>query len=479
MALRVRILTVALLAAAAALAAWLLIRRPAGDLIVRAEFTDARGLVGGNDVRINGAPAGTVTTLTLTKRGTALVTMQLEAGLPAALHPRADATAAIRPVDLLGDNYVALDPGTAAAPLRGAIPASRTLNAPRLSDLLSVFREPERVGLQALLVELGKSLDERGVDLNQAVLQLRPALAAADAVTGELSSQNADLRSVIADSEAVTAQAAERNAELARSVSDLNQFAQTTAAHLHGLDSGLATLPTTVRELTITGADLRETATRAEPLAATLDQAAPALATAAQRLPDFLDATAAAAHQLHPTLRAAASVLERVDPTVYALASGLGAIPPISAPLASVAQSLALAAPSIAQGFFVNFPDQATEPGNQLLDPFANPLRDYWRGAGVLSCESFGVPIAPGCLTSWLAGLLPHERSAAARAASRPAVPQAPAGSRELIASVARPRSPLQGPRAAPSQSPHGPERQPGQPLPSPLSTLLSYLTGP
>jgi hypothetical protein len=57
----------------------------------------------------------------------------------------------------------------------------------------------------------------------------------------------------------------------------------------------------------------------------------------------------------------------------------------------------------ISDGFFVNFADEAAEPGRQPFDPFADPRRNYWRGAGVLTCEAFGVPVGPGCLAKALA----------------------------------------------------------------------------
>jgi len=486
MALGPRILAGVLLGATAALGVWLLSRPSGGDPVIRAEFTDARGLVGGNDVRINGAPAGTVTSLTLTARGIAMVTMRLDSGLPSALRPRADATAAIRPVDLLGDNYVALEPGRAPAPLRGPIPTSRTLNAPRLSDLLSVFREPVRTGLQAILVELGKSLDQRGADLNQAALALRPTLQAADSVMRELGSQNADLRSVIVDSEAVTAQTAAHNEDLGRSVSDLNQLVQTTSQHLPGVGAGLAILPTTLQELTTTAADLKSTAYRAQPLAAVLQQIAPHLSTAAGQLPSFLHATTAAARHLHPTLRTAAAVLRAADPSLYALGTGLSRFPPISAPLAAFARAIAVAAPPISEGFFVNFPDQGSEPGNQPFDPFANALRDYWRGAGVMTCQAFGVPIAPGCLTNWLAsgpsgcgpGCVPSIGPPGADRAPWPAHhrPSPPSSAKQTVIST--------------THAPAGSGPVPSLPLglssvahpaaqPPPLRRLLSYLIGP
>jgi hypothetical protein len=60
------------------------------------------------------------------------------------------------------------------------------------------------------------------------------------------------------------------------------------------------------------------------------------------------------------------------------------------------------AAPAISAGFFKNFPDQATEPGKQPFDPFADPRRHYWRGAAVLTCQTFGLRIHPGCLADFL-----------------------------------------------------------------------------
>ena len=68
------------------------------------------------------------------------------------------------------------------------------------------------------------------------------------------------------------------------------------------------------------------------------------------------------------------------------------------------------AAPAISEGFFVNFPDQAAEPGTQPFDPFADPRRHYWRGAALLTCQSFGVPIEPGCLSGFLASSSPKRK---------------------------------------------------------------------
>ena len=89
-----------------------------------------------NEVRVQGAPAGSVERIELTKRNTALVTLRLKDGIES---PRRDATAAIRPVDLLGDNYITLSLGEDAAPLRGTIkPRRDEQRAPALGPAVDV-----------------------------------------------------------------------------------------------------------------------------------------------------------------------------------------------------------------------------------------------------------------------------------------------------------------------------------------------------
>jgi FAD/FMN-containing dehydrogenase len=129
-------------------------------------------------VLLAGAIAGSVGDIEITDEGTALVSLELFEGTAP---PRADATAAIRQQDITGDSYVALEPGDDDAALGDdVIGTRRTVVAPRFDDLLNRFNEPVRQGLKLILIELGKGLERRGADLNEAVLQLRPGLEAAD-----------------------------------------------------------------------------------------------------------------------------------------------------------------------------------------------------------------------------------------------------------------------------------------------------------
>jgi phospholipid/cholesterol/gamma-HCH transport system substrate-binding protein len=408
---------------------------------VVAEFDSARGLVDGNDVRIDGAPAGTVTDLSLDEDGTARVEIELHDGLEPL---RADASAAIRPVDLIGDNYVALEPGHAAAPLEGPIPADRTLDEPRLDDLLRVFGDPQRAGLKAMLVEGGLALDSRGADLNRMALALRPALAAADGVMGELGSQNADLRRFVTDAERVTGQVADRSEDLGRLVDAADATLAETAARASPLSATLAKLPTGLDQLRRLTSKLAVIARQATPLAASIERSAPALSEAVTRAQPFLARAGDAVDRINPLLGSATDLLAADDPTLAAFDDALGRLGATAPAFDRFLTVFARAAPDISEGFFVNFPDQAAEPGTQPFDPFADPRRHYWRGAAVLSCQSFGLPIAPGCLQRFLG-----------RTDAEPPEPKrhAQAGGGREPASDAAEAAPAPSPSPAPDES--------------------------
>jgi virulence factor Mce-like protein len=368
--------------------------------VITAEFTNARGLVEGNDVRVGGAPAGTVTNLELSDRGTALVTIELHDGIAP---PRADATAAIRPVDLIGDNYVALDLGSDEAPLAAPIPPSRTLNEPRLDDLLRSFGAPERTGIQAMLVEGGMALDQRGADLNQAALDLRPALEATDSVLAELNSQTAGLRDFVSAADRAAGEAASRDDDLARMVSALDATLHATADRPEALDAALAGAPESIANLQRIAPRLTAVAEQALPLAESINRSAPGLATAADRAVPFLSAAGRAIERVDPVVGQATDLLESADTTLTSFDSGFQKLISVGPDYERFLDALVPAAPAISEGFFVNFPDEAAEPGKQPFDPFADPRRHYWRGAAVFTCQSFGLPIEPGCLSDFLA----------------------------------------------------------------------------
>ena len=388
----------------------------AGRTEVKAEFQDVYPLLTGMDVREWGAPAGTVAGIDLTDHGTVVVTMALNAGTTP---PTANATASIREQDITGDSYVDLSPGTASKPLADAvIPTSRTLRAPRFDDLLNTFSKPVQQSLQILLDQLGMAVQGRGEDLNRAELRLRPALAAADSAAREVASQNSTLRSLIGDTEHVTGQLASGSDDLGRLVDSLARVTQTTAAHSSSLDQALALAPRTAARARVTLARLRGLAVAGLPLARTLGGAAPELAKTARLLGPFVGDASSVLGDVAPTLALTRKLFVASEPTLKAgphrvftapfdIAAGTGKLLTSLVGQRDIVRSL-FGADGYGRGHAshndVGLAATAVERGDQQGYP-ANydPQRFFLRASTVLSCESFGVPIAPGCLSSLMA----------------------------------------------------------------------------
>ncbi len=381
---------------------------------VKAEFEDAFPLLPGMNVRVSGAVAGTVKGIELTDGGTAMVTMVLSEGTTP---PSSDATAAVRQQDITGDSYVSLSLGDGTEPLGDqVIPVERTIVSPRFDDLLNSFDAPTRSGLKFILVELGTALERNGADVNEAVLNLRPAFEATGDALDELASQNQALRQLIDSSESVTGQAASRSSELGSLVDSLVATLQETEAHAPALDRALERAPETVTAARTTLEKLTRVSLAAMPLAQTLVEAAPELSRSLELLGPFLDDGAASLVDLEPTLDlteealiAAEPVLEvggkRLATAPFDLAGGLGNLFKYVLGSEEVLQALFGAdsygsGPSLADD--VGFGAVATEFGNQQGYEDQDPNRRFMRAVGVLSCESFGLEIAPGCLAEAL-----------------------------------------------------------------------------
>ncbi len=441
--------------------------------IVRAEFTSASGLLEGNEVRVQGAPAGSVERIELTDRDTALVTLRLKDGVE---RPRADATAAVKPVDLLGDVYLSLSPGSARRELRGTIGTQSTSNASRLTDLLAVFRPSVRKGLEAVFVELGLGLEQRGVDVNRATVRLRPALEATDELMTELGSQRADLRRLIEDAQRTTGQLAARDRELGGLVDGMATTLATTAQHRDALDRGLERAPGLLVRLGRTSRRLSTTARAATPLARNLRTAAPELARTTRILEPFLRETERAIGPTRPLVRSLHRLLTEGRTTFDGLATGVQALGKTAPDLRSLVSALVPAAAPISDGFFVNFTDEAAEPGDQPFDPFADPARRYWRGAAVFSCEAFGVKIAPNCLDQFLAAPEPADAKRDSRPESKPALPLSGGGAPRL---PSVPKLPALPPRAKSKLDKLLPQPDAVERSKEQTRDLLDYLLGP
>jgi phospholipid/cholesterol/gamma-HCH transport system substrate-binding protein len=187
----------------------------------------ADGLYPGSDVLIAGTKAGTVRDIGLDGAQT-LVTIAVDDAY-APVH--ADATVTVRPKSLLGEKYVALDPGKSDTLSSGSrLPQQQVARSVELQDVVNSLDQPTREKLRTLIVALGGGLAGRGLDTNQTIDYGRQDLDHLAAIADTLAARDQDLQKVIQGLDQVTA-------ELARSDrrQQLGELIKNSEALLHSL----------------------------------------------------------------------------------------------------------------------------------------------------------------------------------------------------------------------------------------------------
>ena len=295
----------AVLVAAAALAAaivWLVVSSVGGGsgaYRVEALFDNAGFAVPGEEVRIAGAPVGTISAVSVTRQNLAAVTLSINDREFTPWY--ANATCTIRPQSLIAERYVDCDPGTSSnRPLRRIaggygsgshlLPVART-SSPIDPDIVQgVSQDSVRESLSVILNELGTGLAGRGSDLNAVILRADPALAQTERVFSLLASQNRVLAKLAVDSDTVLAPLARTRSSLAGFITAANRTATASAAKHSQLEQSIRLLPRFLTELKPLMADLGQLASQGTPVvkdagasAAALDREFKTLVPFAQR----------------------------------------------------------------------------------------------------------------------------------------------------------------------------------------------------
>jgi ABC-type transporter Mla subunit MlaD len=300
-----------------------------GPYLVRAIFDDASFAAQGEDVRIAGANVGSIQSLGVTETKRAAVTLAIT---NPDFHPfRADATCAIRPQSLIGEQYVDCTPGTAAAPPLARIthgpgagsyylPVTRT-SSPIDSDIVQdISTDPVRQSLAVIIDEFGTGLAARGSDLNTVIHRANPALGDTDKVLQILARQNRTLAQLATDSDTVLAPLARERGQISGFITQANTTAVASAARARDISSTFHLFPSYLSQLRPLLADLGTLADQGTPLLHSLGQSASALGQQFANLTPFAKAArsslidlGAAAQQSQPALVATEPLAHRLN----------------------------------------------------------------------------------------------------------------------------------------------------------------------
>jgi phospholipid/cholesterol/gamma-HCH transport system substrate-binding protein len=274
---------------------------------VRAIFDDASFAVQGEQVRVAGAPVGSIVSLGVTANKQAAVTLEIDDSRFAPFH--ANATCAIRPQSLIGEMYVDCNPGTAATPALQRIrtgpgagdyylPVTQTSSPVDFDIVQDIYQEPVTQRLAVILDELGTGLAARGSDLNAVIHRADPALGNTDQVLKILAGQNRALAKLATDSAAVLGPLAQQRKALADFIVQANTTATASAARAGDISRSIQLLPGFLRQLKPLMGDLGTLADQGTPLAADLKTSASALGREFTELTPFANAARTSLTQL-------------------------------------------------------------------------------------------------------------------------------------------------------------------------------------
>ncbi len=296
---------------------------------VRAVFDDAAFAVPGEDVRVAGAPVGSIKSLEVCTKtpcpassplNKAAVTIQIN---NVSFTPFfANAHCAIRPQSLIGEKYVDCEPGSRSAPVLNKItsgpgsgsyllPLANT-SSPVDSDIVQdISQQPVRQRFALILDELGTGLAARGSDLNNVVHRANPALGQTDKVLQILARQNHVLARLSSESDAVLAPLARARRQLSDFVVQANTTSVASAARAADISRSFQLFPSFLRQLRPLVAELGRFADQGTPLMASLAQSAAAVSRQFQNLTPF-------ARAARPALIALGNESQKSQPALVA-----------------------------------------------------------------------------------------------------------------------------------------------------------------
>ncbi|MDQ1600331.1 MAG: phospholipid/cholesterol/gamma-HCH transport system substrate-binding protein [Actinomycetota bacterium] len=255
-------------------------------------FTDATGLLKGDDVRIAGVRVGEVDGVAVARRGdrsVARVTFNVDSDRPVAVSTHAQ----IRYRNLVGQRYVALSEGAGSGRVlteHGTIPLRQTQPALDLTVLFNGFKplfaalNPQDVN--AFAMEIIKTLQGEAGDVNS-------LLGHTASLTSTLADRDAVIGRTIDNLNAVLGTVDERGKQLSTLISELQRFVSGLASDREAIGASLtniANLADATAGLVQEGrpairADVKELGA----VAGTLDDNKKVVAGVLQRLPGKLD----------------------------------------------------------------------------------------------------------------------------------------------------------------------------------------------
>lgn len=256
---------------------------------VRAIFSDAGGLVTGDDVLIGPARVGSVQSVSLTRSGQAAIVLGLDGGV-APLHTGTVARIEANGLAGIASHYVTLQPSASSRPTipsGGTIPAVDTYAQVSLDQVFDSLDPLTRAGLRNLIRGEATAIQGKAGQASRTLHVLAPALLSTSQVTGELDRNEPSFDALLVQGARTMQALAARSTQLTQLVASADTATGALAARSGSLRAALALLPATLRRSVGTFAGLRTTLDRLDPVVSAAKPATKRLTVFASSLRRF------------------------------------------------------------------------------------------------------------------------------------------------------------------------------------------------
>lgn len=296
----------------------------------RVAFPEATSLADNADVRISGVTVGHVGSKGVTGDGSrTLVTLELD---PEYAPIPADTRAILRQKTLLGESYVELTPGNAAA--AGKLPDGATLSRSQvqptveLDEILSTFGARTRREFRAFVKDSAKQIEGRSEELNAGLGNLAPFAHSGSQLLAVLHRQSRGLGRLIRNSGIALRALNDDRGTLRELISNSDRVFSATSQQRTALAQAFAIFPTFLDESRTTLArlgrfsvatdplvnDLKPVADRLGPTVRDIGALSPDLERLFRSLPGLVDASRTGLPAAAKFLRGAAPLLASLHP---------------------------------------------------------------------------------------------------------------------------------------------------------------------
>ncbi len=238
---------------------------------VRLLFSDASGLVGGDQVMIGPSSVGSVQSINLTTTGQAAVVVSLD-GSAAPIYQGTVARIEENGLAGIASHYITLQPaaakGNAQIASGGTITQNDTYAEVGLDQIFDTLNAKTREGLRNVIRGEATSISGRAPEANKTLEYLDPLLQSTSQVTAALNHDEPAFDQLLVQGAQTMQQLASRSEQLTDLVGKTDAVTGAVAQQSQALEQALTLLPSALTKSTTTFAGVRKTIAALEPLVA-------------------------------------------------------------------------------------------------------------------------------------------------------------------------------------------------------------------